>query len=167
MLTPGSFSSKAMGLKLSECHWSVAPLIFCLTLFERWNWKTQDQDASVQNPVWTVKRCIPGGTFSPVRVVVGSSGLYWAVLGCSGLYWAVLCFSGLYWTVLGRTGLYWAVLHFTVLCLAVLGCTGLYYAVEYFTLPNWLSSPSNKSPYSPICCLPLWKSFLKAFLDAV
>ena len=40
---------------------------------------TQDQGASVQKTVWTVKRCIHGDILSPVLVVVGCSGLYWAV----------------------------------------------------------------------------------------
>ena len=58
--------------------------------------KTQSQGASVQKAVWTVK----SGTV-PVLVVVGCSGLYWAVLGCTGIYWTVLGCAWLYWAALG------------------------------------------------------------------
>ena len=65
----------------------------------------QDQGASLQETVWTVKRCINGGILSLLMVVVGCSRLPCAILGCTGLFWAVLGCSGLYWAVLGSSGL--------------------------------------------------------------
>ena len=61
----------------------------------------------MQKTVWTVKSCISNVVqLSPVLVVVGCSGLYFAVLGCTGLNWALLDCTGQYWTVLGSAGLY-------------------------------------------------------------
>ena len=59
----------------------------------------QDQDASVQKTVWTVKRCIYMVVYFHFYwcrwAVVDSTVLYWAVLGCTGLYWAALGCTGL------------------------------------------------------------------------
>ena len=85
----------------------------------------EDLGASVQKTVRTEKRYIHGGILSPVLVVVGCSGPYWATV----LYWATLDITGLYWAVLGSSGLFWAVLCSTRLQRTLLGCTGLKGAV--------------------------------------
>ena len=51
-------------------------------------------------------------------MMMGYTGMYWAVLGCTGLYWAVLDCTRVYWDELGCTGLYWG----------ELSCTGLDWA---------------------------------------
>ena len=42
-----------------------------------------------------------------LNMMMGCTGMYWAVLGCIGLYWAVLGCTGMNWAVLGCTGVYW------------------------------------------------------------
>ena len=69
----------------------------------------QDQGASVQKTVWTVKRCIC------MVVYFHFYWWWWAVVDCTVLYWAVLSCTGLCWSVLGCSGLYWAVLGYYML----------------------------------------------------
>ena len=57
--------------------------------------KKQDQGASVQKTVWTVKRCIY------MEVYFHFYWLWWAVVDCTVLYWAVLGCIGLYLAALG------------------------------------------------------------------
>ena len=63
----------------------------------------QDQGASVQKTVWTVKRCIC------MVVYFHFYWWWWAVVDCTVLYWAVLGCNGLWWAAVGFTGLYLAV----------------------------------------------------------
>ena len=78
----------------------------------------QDQGASVQKTVWTVKRCIY------MEVYFHFYWLWWALVD-----WALQGCSGLYWAVLGSTGLYWAVLSCTGLWLAVVDCNEVHWAI--------------------------------------
>ena len=87
--------------------------------------KKQDQGASVQKTVWTVKRCINGGILSPALVVVCCSGLYCAVLVCTGLYLSVVGCTWLFRNVLDCIWLYLAVLCCNGLSWALVDCTGL------------------------------------------
>ena len=88
----------------------------------------QDQGASLQETVWTVKRCINGGILSLLLVVVGCSGLHWATFGCTGLYWALLVCIGLHLAVLDSTWLFWNAVHCIGMYWTALGRTGLYSA---------------------------------------
>ena len=40
-----------------------------------------------------------------LKMMMGCTGMYWAVLGCTGLYWAALGCTRVYWNELGCTGL--------------------------------------------------------------